>query len=64
MKRFVLFLVAAVYLAGCSACLEDDELIALDCTPGQQQVCDHEGNDYPNARTNPNLYDRDSVPTA
>jgi hypothetical protein len=53
MKRFVLFLVAAVYLAGCSACLEDDELIALDCTPGQQQVCDHEGNDYPNARTNP-----------
>jgi hypothetical protein len=53
MKRFVLFLVAAVYLAGCSACLEDDELIALDCAPGQQQVCDHEGNDYPNARTNP-----------
>jgi hypothetical protein len=53
MKRFVFFLAAAVYLAGCTACSEDDELIALDCTPGHQQVCDHEGNDYPNARTNP-----------
>jgi hypothetical protein len=43
MKRFVLFLMPALYLASCSACLDDDQLIALECTPGTIQICDHNG---------------------
>ena len=43
MKRFVLFLAPAIYLASCSACLDDDQLIALECTPGTMQICDHNG---------------------
>ncbi len=29
---------------GCTACIEDDELVKLECLPGARQVCDHHGN--------------------
>ena len=29
---------------GCTACVEDDELVKLECVPGARQVCDHHGN--------------------
>lgn len=48
MRRLLLFLVPAILLASCSACLDDDELIALECTPGQEQVCNHLGEIYAN----------------
>ena len=42
MKRLVLFFVPLV-LMSCQACLEDDQLVPLECRPGQKQVCDHHG---------------------
>ena len=38
-----LLVILMLLLAGCSACLEDDQLVALECRPGAQQVCDHNG---------------------
>jgi len=42
MKRLVLFFVPLI-LMSCQACLEDDQLVPLECRPGQKQVCDHHG---------------------
>jgi hypothetical protein len=52
MKRLVLFFVP-LFLTACSACIDDDELIRLECTPGHLMVCDHLGESFPNAVTNP-----------
>ena len=43
MKRWSLLFVP-LYLASCQACLEDDQLVPLECRPGEKQVCDHHGN--------------------
>ncbi len=43
MKRLVLFLVPLVITA-CSACIDQDNLVRLECRPGAKQVCDHHGN--------------------
>ena len=43
MRRFVLFFVPLV-LASCQACVEKDQLVKLECTPGERQICDHHGN--------------------
>ncbi len=43
MKHLVLFFVS-LSLAACSACVEQDELVKLECVPGAKQVCDHHGN--------------------
>ena len=53
MKRLVLFLLPGFLLASCTACLEDEELIALECTPGHQMVCDYAGEDFPSAIVDP-----------
>ena len=42
MKQLVLFFVPLI-LTACSACIDDEELIALECTPGTMQICDHNG---------------------
>ena len=43
MRRFVLFFVPLI-LASCQACVEKDQLVKLECTPGERQICDHHGN--------------------
>ena len=43
MKRWILYFVPLV-LASCQACVEQDELVRLECIPGERQVCDHHGN--------------------
>ena len=30
-------------LVSCQACLEDDQLVPLECRPGERQICDHDG---------------------
>ena len=52
MKRIVMCLFLMV-LTACSACIEDDELVRLECIPGEKVVCGLEGKNYPNATTNP-----------
>ena len=52
MKRLVLFVVPLILVA-CSACIDEDELVRLECTPGHKMVCDHEGENLPNAITEP-----------
>ena len=52
MKRIVLFLLPII-LTACSACVDEDELIRLECIPGQKMVCDLEGENYPNATPDP-----------
>jgi hypothetical protein len=52
MKRIVLFLLPII-LTACSACIDEDELIRLECIPGQKMVCDLEGENYPNATPDP-----------
>ena len=42
MKRLVLFFVPLI-LTSCQACLEDDQLVPLECRPGERQLCDHNG---------------------
>ena len=48
MKRFVLFLVP-LFLTSCSACVETDQLVKLECIPGEKLVCDELGQDFPAA---------------
>ena len=43
MKRLVLFFVSLT-LSACTACVEQDQLVKLECIPGAKQVCDHHGN--------------------
>ena len=43
MKRCVLFF-APLVLTACQACLDDDQLVALECAPGTVEVCDYNGN--------------------
>ena len=52
MRRLVLFFVPLV-LTACSACIDDEELVRLECTPGHQMVCNHEGENLPSAITEP-----------
>ena len=52
MKRLVL-LFLSVFLAACVACIDEDELVRLECTPGHKMVCNHEGKNFPNAITDP-----------
>jgi len=40
-------------MSGCTSCLDQDELIRLECTPGHKLVCGHDGVDYPNALADP-----------
>lgn len=49
---FVLFY-ALLMLSSCSACIEQDELVRLECVPGEKMVCDLAGEDYPNAIVDP-----------
>jgi hypothetical protein len=44
MKKILLFFVA--FVAACSACVDQDELVRLECTPGTKQVCDYHGHVY------------------
>lgn len=53
MKRYVFLLLPLLCLIGCAACLDDEELVKLECVPGHQQLCDEEGDDYPDARIYP-----------
>ena len=46
MIRFVLLFLPVV-LAACSACVDQDELVRLECRPGQQQVCTPAGEPVP-----------------
>ena len=43
MRRWGLFFVPLV-LTACQACLDDDQLVALECAPGTVEVCDYNGN--------------------
>ena len=42
MKRWGL-LFAPLVLTACQACLDDDQLVALECAPGTIEVCDYNG---------------------
>ena len=42
MKRWVFFFVPLI-LTACQACIEDDQLVPLECSPGTIEVCDHNG---------------------
>ena len=42
MERIV-SLLFLIFLSSCQACLEDDQLVPLECRPGERQLCDHEG---------------------
>ena len=42
MNRLFYFLLP-LFLTSCQACLDDDRLIPLECSPGAQQLCDHSG---------------------
>ena len=52
MKQLVLFFVPLI-LTACSACIDDEELVRLECTPGHKMVCNHTGESFPNAVTDP-----------
>jgi len=52
MKQLVLFFVPLI-LTACSACIDDEELVRLECTPGHKMVCNHNGESFPNAVTDP-----------
>ncbi len=52
MKRFIMLLLSII-LTACSACIDDDELVKLECIPGEKIVCDLDGENYPNAMTDP-----------
>ena len=43
MKFWVSFF-TLLCLTSCQACVEQDQLVKLECTPGERQVCDHHGN--------------------
>ena len=47
MKRLVLLL--PLTLTSCSACIDDEKLIRLECVPGEKLVCDELGQDFPAA---------------
>jgi hypothetical protein len=47
MKRFVLFFVPLLMI--CQACIDQEELVRLECTPGDKIVCDEYGIDFPSA---------------
>ena len=40
----VVNLLFIIFITSCQACLEDDQLVPLECRPGEMQVCDHHGN--------------------
>jgi len=42
MRRWVFYFVPLI-LTACQACLDDDQLVALECSPGTIEVCDHDG---------------------
>ena len=52
MKRWVLILLFSL-TGTLSACTDDEELIKLECVPGDKIICNHEGKDYPSAETDP-----------
>jgi len=51
MKHICLILVCFIF-SSCTACIDDDKLIRLECIPGDQQVCDHHGNVFKNHNPN------------
>ena len=51
MKHICLILVCFIF-SSCTACIDDDKLIRLECIPGDQQVCDHHGNVFENHNPN------------
>ena len=42
MERIV-SLLFFILLSSCQACLDDDQLVPLECRPGERQLCDHNG---------------------
>ena len=48
MERIVslLFLIS---LSSCQACVETDQLVKLECIPGEKLVCDEHGENFPSA---------------
>ena len=46
MKRLVLLFFSFI-LTACSACMDDEELVRLECLPGAKQVCTFEGKAIP-----------------
>ena len=42
MKRWFVFF-ASLILTSCQACIDQDELVRLECSPGEKQLCDHHG---------------------
>ena len=46
MRRLVLFFLPLI-LTACSSCIDQDELIRLECRPGDQQVCTPAGEPVP-----------------
>jgi len=45
MKRALVYLVPLI-LTSCQACLDEEELVRLDCIPGSIQLCDHNDQIY------------------
>lgn len=41
--RQISVVLSYLVLASCQACLDDDQLVALECAPGTIEVCDHNG---------------------
>jgi hypothetical protein len=46
-------LLIIVLLVFCQSCTDDEELVPLECRPGEQILCNHEGLDFPNGVTDP-----------
>ena len=49
--RGAFLVLSIIFLASCQACIDDEELVRLECTPGHKMICDHEGENFPNATT-------------
>lgn len=49
--RGAFLVLSIIFLASCQACIDDEELVRLECTPGHKMICDHEGKNFPNATT-------------
>jgi len=52
MRRLVLFFVP-LFVSACSSCVDQDNLVRLECKPGEKMVCNHEGEEFPNAIVDP-----------
>ena len=52
MKQFVLLFLCSVATV-ISSCVDHEELGRLECTPGEKILCNHEGENFPNAGIDP-----------